>query len=293
MDDLENKLSQYTAKAEAAVIKKLEDYPTLYDMENELCPIINEGNAIRKYLLAHRELIDTNSYMYLTNKIQNPELLDTKYKSLQLVIFISKNLFDAYIQYSKTLIEREDWTELVNIYEAIYKLTGAYFYQKCAADVLLEKLNDTNRALEIYTQIAPAFANDPDFYKNFAIIYSKLGDSIHQQECLKKSQEYELLKQAKDYSQKQDFTKAIEIYNKLYEETGNGQYKLEVGNIYAVIYSDLDTALKIYKQQEENLSQDINYWYKCSELYESSMDYYKQVLCMQKAIRLELGKDAE
>jgi len=292
MDDFENRLSRYKEKAEAAVVKKREDYPALHDMEEELCAIINEGNSIRKYLLENKEMLDTNSYMYLTNQIQNPNLLDQKYSCLQLIIYLSKKLFDAYVEYSKTLVEKEDWTELINIYEAIYNLTGSYQYKKLTADVYLKHLDDTDKAFEIYNQIEPVFANNSDFYKNLALIYSKRGDNTKEAECLKKSQEYELLETAKDFSQKREFTKAIETYNKLYEETGNGQYRIEAANIYAVIYRDIDTALKIYKQQEANLSEDMNYWYKRSELYETQRDFYKQVWCMQKAIKLELGKDA-
>ena len=89
--------------------------------------------------------------------------------------------------------------------------------------------------------------------------------------------------------QKKDFKEAINIYEQMFKLSGNYLYKKEIANIHYQIFNDSNTALKIYEEIEPFLKNLVEYWWQFSEIQAANKNIFRQVLCIQKAIDMELS----
>ena len=89
--------------------------------------------------------------------------------------------------------------------------------------------------------------------------------------------------------QKKDFKEAVNIYEQMFKLSGNYIYKKEIANIHYQIFKDFNTALKIYEEIEPFLSNSAEYWWQFSEIQAANKNIFRQVLCIQKAINIELA----
>ena len=97
--------------------------------------------------------------------------------------------------------------------------------------------------------------------------------------------------QVKVLLEEKKYDQVINIYNQLYRFTNNYWYKKEIANIHFQIYKDNKTALNMFKELENVIGKNPEYWWQLSQIYEDEKNYYKQLVSMQKAIKLELGKE--
>jgi len=88
--------------------------------------------------------------------------------------------------------------------------------------------------------------------------------------------------------QNKEYEEAINIYEQMFKFSGNWWYKKEIANIYYQIFNDMDKAFAIYKEVLPHMSDSAEFWWQLSELHEKNRVYFKQVLCMQNALNLEL-----
>ena len=90
---------------------------------------------------------------------------------------------------------------------------------------------------------------------------------------------------------KKDYTKALK----------NDVKGLKIGvpkeffgeGINEEVKESLENAIKIYKECESKMKENKDYWYQFSDIYLHKKNYYKQVLCLQKAIDIELSEPEE
>ena len=74
----------------------------------------------------------------------------------------------------------------------------------------------------------------------------------------------------------------------MFKTTNDYSYQKDIANVYAIFFQDIKKAIKIYKSIEQNFENDANYWFQLSSLYEYNNNYYQEVLCIKKAIDIEL-----
>lgn len=86
------------------------------------------------------------------------------------------------------------------------------------------------------------------------------------------------------------FNQAIRIYEQMFAFTGNYFYKKEIANIHLMVFHNPQKCLEMYKEIEPHLSDKPYFWWEHSEVYKLLGDYFNQVLCMQKAVNLEMEK---
>ena len=100
-----------------------------------------------------------------------------------------------------------------------------------------------------------------------------------------------LLKHYNDYVgflvKNKNFNLAIRIYNQMYAFTGNPFYKKEIANIHLKAFGDYKKCFEIYKEIEPLMEKSPHFWWEFSEVYLIGKDYFNQVLCMQRAVKLE------
>ncbi len=89
--------------------------------------------------------------------------------------------------------------------------------------------------------------------------------------------------------QKKDFKEAINIYEQMFRLSGNYIYKKEIANIHYQIFGDFKKAYEIYESIEPFLKNIPEYWWQFSEIQSANKNIFRQVLCIQKAIELELA----
>lgn len=81
---------------------------------------------------------------------------------------------------------------------------------------------------------------------------------------------------------------AIAIYEQMFRFSGNYFYYIDIANIYNNKLNDKEKCFQLYKELEKYLSNYEHYWWRYAILYENREDYFNALLCMQKAIKLEL-----
>ena len=87
----------------------------------------------------------------------------------------------------------------------------------------------------------------------------------------------------------QNYQEALNIYEQMFKFSGNYWYKKEQANIYYQIFGDVKKAFDIYESIEPFLSNTADYWWQFSEIQAANNNIFRQVLCIQKAIDIELA----
>lgn len=295
MENIDKLLEDYRQKAEVAIVKEEKDYPTFADMEKEYCDLINEGNSIRSIILQNPECCDNSTFTVLSNKVEGlTEGLRGKFKVLTLVFLFSEKLYKCYkekLEYSR---QNGNDNDFIKYNEQLYRFSKKYVYHKNIADLLYKKYKNFKQAMELYNEMESVVdEKDADFWNNYAELNAEYNNKEKQEYCLKKRQIAQLKTDLKKVLDDKDFKQAIKINEDLFKITDDYSYKKDIANIYAVCFEDVKKALKIYKSLENYFAKDYNYWFQLSSLYEYNNDYYKEVLCIQKAIDLELKETEE
>ncbi|MBO5447434.1 hypothetical protein J6A34_08005 [bacterium] len=285
MDNFEIKLKEFAEKCEDL---KNQEFENFGQMEQTYCNLINEGNQLRQFLLQNPELCDKNSLLVLTNQVPDISLLDEKYKSLANIIQLTIALLQKYSEYVQTLLAEQKFEEAINIYNQMYNFTRNPIYKKNIAEIYCLNLNDNAKALEVCNSIYDYAINNAQFCRLYAKIYSFKSDVEKALSFNKMADELDMLTQVKEFISKEDYIEAINVYDSLFTLTNNYNYQKEIANIHAVCLSDIDKAISLYKDLEKHLGEDPQYWWQLSELYDKKNIRYKQVLSIQKAIKLEL-----
>ncbi len=86
------------------------------------------------------------------------------------------------------------------------------------------------------------------------------------------------------------YNEAINIYNQMFAFTGNYFYKKEIANIELKIFGKYDKCLNTYKEIQPHMENVAHFWWEFSEVYSDGKDYYNQILCIQRAVKLEMEK---
>lgn len=295
MEEIDNILEQFKQKAETVLDKKKEDYPDFKTMELEYCGLINEGNSIRNMVLQNPESCDNSTYLILTKQVayNRVDKIRGRFAALQFVPMLSKKLFECYKEQLDVLKKEENYPELINLNEQMYRFSKKYTYRKNIADILYQKYKNFKQAMEIYQEIEPQDPEDAEYWKNYAELNEEYENFEKRDYCLKKSQVNELNSGIQKLLDDEKFDEAIKVDEKLFDLTGDYRYKLAIANIIGICKNDLNKAIKIYKEYESKRGDDKNYWYQLSELYKKKQNYYRQVLSLQKAIDIELSEPEE
>lgn len=283
MNDFENRLKEYETKCENLETQEFESFEHL---EVVYCDLINEGGALRKYLLENPEICDKKTYLVLTNQAL-PSYINEKYKSLTNVLKLTLELIQKYDEQTKILIDEHKFEEAINIFNQMYNLTKNPVFLYKTIEIHFEKLNDVEKAYELCNSLEHLLKYNPLFHRIYAQILTLKSDEQNAKYHKEYAEELELIKQAKNFAKNKQINEAINTYEKLFELTKNYNYKIEIANIHAVMNSDIDKAISIYKKYKNELNNNANYWWQLSELFEEKDNLYKQVLCIQKAARLE------
>ena len=285
MENFEERLKEYEQKCEQLEHKEFEDFGHL---ERTYCDLINEGGMLRQYLIQNPELCDKKSLLVLTNKVTDLTHLNSKYKSLVKIIEMTVKLLEKYSVYVKELLNDKKFEEAINIYSQMYTFTKNPIYKKNIIEIYYKNLNDIDIAMEICESIKPILLKDQGICYLYAEMFKDKGDNENSEFYFKKAKELSILAQIKPVLDEKNYDKAIELYNKLFNLTNNYSYKKEIANIYAVCLSNVNKALNIYKDLEPNLKNEPTYWWQISELYGYNENKFKEVQCIQKALKLEL-----
>lgn len=292
MEDIDNLLEQFKQKAQAALEKNVEDYPSFKDLEKEYFELINEGNSISKMILQHPEICDHSTYLILTKRVAYNfvDKIRGRYSALQLVPDITRKLFSLYKKRLEELKKEENYPDLINLNEQMYQFSKRYVYRKNIADILYQKYKNFKQAMEIYQEIEPENPKDPEYWNNYAELNEVYKNFEKRDFCLKQKEIHTLKKSVQKLIDEKDYDGAIKLDENLFALTQDYQYKLDIANIIAVCQLKPDKAIKMYKEFEPQKGSDKNYWYQLSDIYLQKKNYYKQVLCLQKAIDIELSE---
>lgn len=101
-------------------------------------------------------------------------------------------------------------------------------------------------------------------------------------------QKYEI--EVKKLVAQKDYDYAIRIYRNMFFFTGNYNYKKEIANLYLKSNWNFTSCFSIYKECEPHLGCYSYFWLEFSEVYKLMEDYFHQVECLQKAIKIELNE---
>lgn len=290
MENIDKLLQDYRQKGEAALVKELKDYPSFADMEKEYCALINEGNLIRTQIIQNPDCCDDNTRMVLSNEVEGfIEGLRGKFKPLTLVFLLSKKLYNLYQTRLEEAKKNNDDNEYINLNEQLFNFSKKYVYHKNIADLLYQKYKNFKQAMELYKEIEPqAKENDVEFWNNYAELNAEYENFEKRDYCLRKKHIAQLKNDVKAELDKKNHKQAIKKYEELFKLTNDYSYQKEIANIYAVCFEDIKKAIKIYKSLEPQLKNDANYWFQLSSLYEYNNNYYREVLCIKKAMDIEL-----
>lgn len=291
MENIIDKLLEgYRQKGEAALVKEEKDYPSFAEMEKEYCALINEGNSIRTQILQNPDYCDDSTRMVLANEVKGfVNGLRGKFKPLALVFLLSKKLYGIYKERLEEAKKNDDDNEYINLNEQLFKFSNKYEYHKNIADLLYQKYKNFKQAMELYKEIEPqAKENDVEFWNNYAELNAEYENIEKRDYCLMKKQIAQLKNDVKVELDKKDYKQAIKKYEELFKLTNDYSYQKEIANIYAVCFENVKKAINIYKSLEKQFENDANYWFQLSSLYEYNNNYYREVLCIKKAIDIEL-----
>lgn len=291
-EEIEKLLADYRLRGEAALVKEEKDYPSFKDLEKDYCALINEGNSIRVKILQNPDCCDKSTYMVLTNEVKGfVQGLRGKFKPLALVFLLTQRLYQFYKQKLEEAVNAGCDEEVINFNEQLYNLSKKYIYRKNIADLLYQKYKNFKQAIEIYKEIESSVDDkDYEYWKNYAELNAEYENFEKRDFCMTKYKIAKLKSDVKKVLDDKDYEKAINLYEELFSNTGDYSYKKEIANIYAVCYMDIKKAIKIYHSLEEQFGSDSMYWFQLSSLYEYNKNYYKEVLCIKKAIDIELSK---
>ena len=162
------------------------EFKNFGECEIEYCKLINAGNNIRKYILKNPKFADENSLKFLSNKSQDENLLNKKFKSLLGIHELTKSLIKHYQEYAKEQFKGKKYHDVVNIYMQMFNLTGNYVYKINAANILYKFLSKPETSLKIYKETEKYFGEEPFFIKGIANIYWDLKDYYKQVFYMKK-----------------------------------------------------------------------------------------------------------
>lgn len=286
MENLDERLKKYEIKCDEL---KNKEFSSFEECETEYCALINEGGAIRKDILDNPSQIDKKSLLVLTNQIQNISFLDNKYMPLLNILKLTSALMEKYYAYIDELLKQQDYIQVVNIYRQMYKLNKNYYFMMQIAKILYENLDDVQKALEVCNEVgSDIIEHNHDFCELYSKILAKTGDLTKSELYLKKAEISNYRNDVNAALNAKNWDKAVELYEKMFDLTGDYMYKIEIANIWACCYQDVKKALEMYKSLEKYLSDNSQYWYQISDLYEYYNDSYMAVLCLQKGIKLDL-----
>lgn len=285
MENFEQKLKEYAEKCESL---KEQEFENFGHFEHTYCNLINEGSALRQHLLQNPEICDKKTILVLTNQVNDISLIDEKFKSLTNILQLTVTLLQKYSEYVQTLLTEQKFEEAIKIYNQMYNFTRNPIYKKNIAEIYCLNLGDYDKALETFNSIHTYAINNSQFCRLYAKIYAYKSDVENSVLYNKKADELDMITQAKSFLTKEDYTEAINVYDNLFALTNNYEYQIEIANIHAVCLSDVKKALSIYKKFEKELENNAKYWWQLSQLYENKNNQYRQVLCIQKAVKLEL-----
>ncbi len=286
METPEERLKNYAIKCDELENK---EFSSFGELETEYCALINEGGAIRKDILNNPSQIDKKSLLVLTNQVQSISLLDNKYMPLLNILKLTSDLMQKYTDYVDKLLKQQDYIQAVNIYRQMYKLNKNYYFMMQIAKIWYENLDDVQKALEVCEEVGTdLIERNRDFCELYSKILAKSGDGTKSELYLLKTEIADYKKEINDALNAKNWDKAVELYEKMFDITGDYMYKIEIANIWACCYQGVDKALEMYKSLEKYLSDNPQYWYQISDLYEYFNDSYMAVLCLQKGIKLDL-----
>ena len=129
-----------------------------------------------------------------------------------------------------------------------------------------------------------------EFWNNYAELNAEYDNTEKQKYCLTKKKIAQLKKDIKTELDNKEYKHAIKKYEELFKTTNDYSYQKDMANVYAIFFQDIKKAIKIYKSIEQNFENDANYWFQLSSLYEYNNNYYQEVLCIKKAIVIELNE---
>ncbi len=284
MENFETKLIEYSKKCEELKSQEFENFDQL---EHAYCDLINEGGALRKYLLENPEICDKKTYLVLTNQAL-PGCIHDKYKCLTNVLKHTMELLQKYSEYAPKLIEEQRFEEAINIYNQMYNLSKNPIFLNKVAEIYLDNLNNVDKAFEMCTAYEHLLKNNPNFHRLFAKTYSLKSDEEKAKFHTEYANELELIMQARTFIKNNSPKDAINTYEQLFKLTNNYNYKIEIANIHGVFFDDTDKAISIYSKCKEALKDSAKYWWQLSQLFEQKKNLYKQVSCIQKAAKLEI-----
>lgn len=291
IENLDNLLEAYKDKGEKALKKEEKDYPSFKEFEAEYCSLINEGNSICSLILKNPDCCDRSTYLILSNTIEGfAQGLKGKFRPLSMVLLLSNKLYKAYKTLMDEAIQKGDDMEYINLNDQLFAFSKKYEYKKNIADILYQKYKNFKQAIEIYQEIEPLVGDDIEFWNNYAELNAEYENYEKRDYCLQQKNISELKKELKKILDEKDYKKAIKINEELFKITNDYFYKKEIANIHAVCYEDVPKAIKMYKELEKVLGNDSNYWFQLSGLYNDRNNFYREVLCIQKAIDIELSE---
>jgi len=292
MDDIDRLLKDYRQRGEASLKKEAGDYSSFKEMEADYCSLINEGNAIRKKILQTPDCCDVSTYRVLTNEVAGFTAgLRGKFKPLTMVFIFTQRLYDAYQKQLEEAEKSGNDEAIISLNEQLYNFTQKYIYRKNIADILYKKYKNFKQAMEIYEQIEPSVDDkDYEYWQNYAELNAEYEKYEKRDYCIHQAQLCKIKAEIKKNLDDKDYKAAIKKYENLFNITKDYTCKKEIANIYAVFFKDIKKAIKIYRSLEPELKSDAQYWYQLSSLYEYNENYYREVLCLKKAIDIELGE---
>jgi tetratricopeptide (TPR) repeat protein len=154
--------------------------------------LINYGNKIRKFILKHPFLCNSNTIDILSNKSKNYNEIDKKFLPLLNIINITQSLIIEYEKYSKVKLEEKNYDEVIRIFNQIYLFTNNYLYKINVAKIYLEILKNPIKSLYTYKEIENTAGNNLEFLHGIAEVYWNLKDYYNQVLYLQKAVEIEI-----------------------------------------------------------------------------------------------------
>lgn len=189
MSDLDKRLEEYQNNCNTIGTREFKDFG---ELETAYCSLINEGNAIRKYVLENPSECDEGSYKILTNQSQDMSIMADKFKCLFNIVYLTRELFNKYTEYVPKLLQDKKYQEAINIYEQMFKFSGNYWYKKEVANIYYQIFGEVKKALEIYESIEPFLANTADYWWQFSEIQAANNNVFRQVLCIQKAINIEL-----------------------------------------------------------------------------------------------------
>jgi len=192
MEDFEQRIEKFEQDFDRISTKR--DFKDFGEVETDFCNLVNEGTALRNYLVDNPNLCNENTYKILTNQSSDFSLLEDKYKFLEHTLIAKKMLLTHYNGYLEFLMKHKKYNQAIRIYNQLFLLTGSYFYKKEIANIQLKIYGQYDKCMETYKEIEPYMEKSPHFWWEFSEVYCIAGDYFNQISCIKKAVELEMEK---------------------------------------------------------------------------------------------------